>query len=153
MKSHGMYMKYKLLLIALGLSFVGNMAVAANIVCPESIVETPNVSTEVKGWNSVAPTGKRWLENVGIYFGSISDLGALVPDSEATDKGKETATWEIRRPSKDAKHTDAYWIGCSYEDTNTMLFQKVDAEATMCVASYELLLLGKGLKFKTMNCR
>lgn len=141
------------LLLALCLLFVAHTAVAANIVCPESIVETPKVITEEKGWTAVTPTEKRRFENAGIYSGSISDLGALVPDSDASGKNKEAATWELRRRGKNENRTDAYWVGCSYEDTNTMLFQKVDAAATTCIASYELLSPDKGLKFKTMICR
>jgi hypothetical protein len=143
------------LLLALCLPFVAHTAVAANIVCPESIIETPNVSTEAQGWTSVAPTGKRWLENVGIYYGSIGDhleLGAQVPE-EKSSKNKETATWGVAR-DKNENDTNTYWIGCSYIDTSAKFFQKVDAAATKCVATYDYV-PGGGSKpqLSSMICR
>jgi hypothetical protein len=142
------------LLLALCQPFAAHTAFAANIVCPHSIVETPNVSTEEKGWIVVAPTGKRRLHDVDIYFGNISnhlELGKQVPDSETSSKTKETATWVLPR-NKD--ENDTYWIGCSYLDTSAILFQKVDAAVTKCVATYDFV-LGGGSKpqLSGMVCR
>ena len=139
--------------LAFCLSFVAHTAVAANIVCPESIVETPKVLTDEKSWTTVAPTEKRRLENAGIYSGSISDRGAQVPDSETSSKTKETVTWQLPR-DKDENDTNTYWIGCSYLDTSAILFQKVDAAVTKCVATY-VYVPGGGSKpqLSTMTCR
>jgi hypothetical protein len=136
--SRELNMRFIPLLLALCLPFVAHTAVAANVVCPPSIVETPNVSTKEAGWIAVAPTGKRRLRHVGIYFGSISDPGAQVPDSETSNKAKATVTWQLPR-DKDENDTNTYWIGCSYLDTSAILFQKVDAAVTKCVATYDFV--------------
>lgn len=143
---------HSILLLVLCLPIVASSALAANVVCPPSILETPNVSTVEKGWTVVAPTGTRWLEHVGIYFGSITDPGALVPDSDKSGIAKETVTWQMPR-DKDENDTNAYWIGCSYLDTSVILFQKVGASVTTCVASYDLLPTGERLRLSAMNCR
>jgi hypothetical protein len=127
---------YSIFLLVLCLPFMAHTALAANIVCPESIVETPNVLTDEKGWIAVAPTGTRWLHDVDIYFGGLSNPGKQVPDSEKTSKTKETVTWELPR-DKDENDKRTYWIGCSYLDTSAILFQKVDAAVTKCVATYD----------------
>jgi hypothetical protein len=137
-----------ILLLALCLPFVAHPAVAANIVCPSSIVEAPGVSTEVKDWSVVAASGERQLEHVGIYLGSISEHGAQVPDSVKSVKAKETVTWRLTR-----KESDTFWIGCSYVGTTAMLFQKVDAAVATCVASYDLLPSGKRQRLSAMSCR
>ena len=144
------------LLLALCQPFVAHAVLAANIVCPHSIVETANVSTEEKGWTVVAPTGKRRLHDVDIYFGSISnhlELGKQVPDSETSSKIKETVTWVLPR-DKDENDTRTYWIGCSYLDTSAVLFKKVDATVTTCVATYDFV-PGGGSKpqLSSMICR
>lgn len=140
------------LLLALCLLFVAHTAVAANIACPESIDETPNVSTEAEGWISVAPTGKRWLEKVAIYYGSIGDLSGQVPYSDKSSKTKETVTWDVGL-NKDEGDTNVYWIGCSYLHTSAKFVQKVDAAAKFCVASYDLLPTGSRQRLSTMACR
>jgi hypothetical protein len=137
-----------ILLLALFLPFVVHPARAADIVCPLSIVETPGVSTETKDWSVVAPSGERPLEHVGIYLGSLSEHGAQVPDSDEPIKGKEAVTWRLAR-----KEGDTFWIGCSYVGTTAMLFQKVAAAVTTCVASYDLLPIGKRQRLSAMICR
>jgi hypothetical protein len=93
------------MLLALYLPFGVHAALAANIVCPPLIVETPSVSTETKGWTSVAHAVERSLLSVGIHYGSILDhleLDALVPDAETSGKTEATATWKLVR-DKDKK--------------------------------------------------
>lgn len=144
---------HTILLLALCLPFVSHTALADNIVCPPSIIETPSVSTAEKSWTAVAPTGTRWLHDVDIYFGGLSDPGKQVPDSDISSKTRVTVTWVLPR-AKDENDTRTYWIGCSYLDTSAILFQKVDAAVTKCVATYDFV-PGGGSKprLSTMICR
>lgn len=130
------------------LSSTALAAVAAEIHCPASVTETPTVSTEEKQWIVVAIPGERNLERVGIYLGNPSEYGAQVPDSTKTVKKKETVTWRLTR-----SETDTFWVGCSYVGTTAMLFQKVDAKATTCVASYDLLPSGRRQRLSAMVCQ
>lgn len=123
-------------------------APAVEIHCPASMTETPTVSSAEKQWVVVAPSGERYLERVGIYLGNPSEDGAQVPDSTKTDKRKETVTWRLTR-----SETDTFWVGCSYVGTTAMLFQKVDAKATTCVAAYDLLPSGRRQRLSAMVCQ
>lgn len=129
-------------------SFTAPAAFAAEIHCPTLITETPTVSKEDKQWIVVASSGERQLERVDIYLGTLSEYGAQVPDSTKTVKKKEIVTWPISR-----SETDTFWVGCSYVGTTATLFQKVDANVTACVASYDLLPSGKRQRLSAMDCR
>lgn len=134
--------------MAISLSFTTHTAVATEIHCPASVMETPGVSTEEKEWTVIANSGERHLEHVGIYLGAPSEYSAQVPDSTKTVKKKQIVKWRLTR-----SQTDTFWVGCSYVGTTAMLFQKVDAKATTCVASYDLLPSGRRQRLSAMVCQ
>lgn len=133
--------------MVLCLSFRAHVAVAEEIHCPTSVTESPAVVTNEKNWTVVARSGERHLEHVGIYLGTPAEYSAQVPDSTKTLKKKQMVKWQLTR-----SETDTFWVGCSYLGTTAMLFQKIDAKATTCVASYDLLPSGRRQRPSTMVC-
>lgn len=121
---------------------------AAEIKCPDSITETPHVSSVAKSWKVVSIPGVRSLEQAGIYFGNPVELGAQVPDSTKEVKAKETSTWRLIRSKG-----DEFWIGCSYTGTTAMYFQKVSGNITECAVSYDLLPTGRRQRLSAIDCR
>lgn len=121
---------------------------AAEIHCPASINETPNISNKYIQWTVVANSGERPLERAGVYLGIPPDYGAQVPDSTKSDKKKETVTWKISRAN-----SDLFWIGCSYVGTTATLFQQIGNTIEVCTATYDLLPSGKRLRLYTLECR
>jgi len=133
---------------AFTLPYTALSAIAADVHCPPSIMETPSVSTKDEQWVVVASSGERQLERVGIYLGKPSEYGAQVPDSENATKKTETVTWRLTRAA-----SDTFWVGCSYVGTTAMLFKKVDTSVTACVASYDLLPSGRRQRLSAMVCK
>ena len=119
---------------------------AAEISRPRSITETPTVSTVDSQWTVVASAGKRPLEQVGIYLGTLSEYGAQVPESTKTTKKKEIDIWRIVRAE-----TDTFWVGCCYTGTTALLFQNLDPSVTQCVATYDLLPTGHRQRLSSME--
>ena len=135
-------------LAVLCLLSISSPSVAVEVKCPGSITETPIVSINDKQWTVVANSGERPLEHVGIYLGTLSDYGALVPDSTKKTKRKETITWNIKRSP-----TDTFWVGCSYIGTTAVLLQKLDFGLKVCVATYDLLSTGRRQRLSTLDCQ
>lgn len=125
------------------LLFSGDSAVAAEIQCPRTITETPAVSTPNDQWTVVALSGERPLEGVGVYLGDPPEHGAQVPDSTKTKT--RIVKWRLVRAEK-----DTFWVGCTYVGTTAMLFQKVDAKASACAATYDLMPSGRPQRLSGM---
>jgi hypothetical protein len=139
---------HKIKIMAAIISATPFFCFSAEIVCPESITETPVVSNVTSSWVVHVNTGNRPVEHVGIYFGDPDLRGAQIPDMSHKKGDEELVTWKFTRSK-----SDEYWAGCSYLGTTTMLFQKLDSEATQCVAKYNLLKTGRRLSLQSLVCR
>ncbi len=135
---------------ACAIFFIGcHQCVAAlEIHCPTNLSETPTAVNPDPVWTIAASTGERPLDSVGVYWGSVDQRGAQVPDDTQKKKSSETLTWRL--PKAEGGH---YWIGCSYTSTTAMLYQKIAPTYSQCVATYMLLPSGRRLRLAAMQCQ
>lgn len=143
-------MRWQLLLMSAFFAALPVSGHAAEINCPKSITETPNVSSSEKSWLLVSKSGVRHLESANIYYGNPTELGADIPDSTDKTRSREIVTWLL---FWNKAKTEGYWIGCSYDGTTAMYFQKVNPDSKECVVSYDLLPTGRRQRLSAIVCR
>ena len=132
-------------LAALALA-TGLGARAATITCPPVMVETPVVSSLLKGWDVEVRSGRRTLAGAAIHVSRGSDRRGVAPDATSQSGRQEVAAWSIAPTDG-----EIYWVACSYGNTSALLLQRVPETARRCVASYDLL-SGRRLNVQPVQC-
>ena len=125
----------------------GLPARAATITCPPVMVETPVVSSLLKGWDVEVRAGRRTLSGASILVSRGSDRRGPAPDVTSQAGRQETAAWTIA-PSDG----EIYWVACSYGNTSALLLQRVPETARRCVAHYDVLATGRHLNVRPVEC-
>ena len=133
-------------LAALALAAAGS-ARAATITCPPALVETPVVSSLLKGWEVDVRAGRRTLADAAIHVSRGSERHGVAPDATRPSGQQEVAAWTIA-PSEG----EIYWVACSYGNTSALLMQRVPDAARRCVASYEVTKAGRRLNVGPVEC-
>ena len=125
----------------------GASARAATITCPPAMVETPVVSSLLKGWDVEVRAGRRTLSGAAILVSRGSDRRGPPPDSTQQAGRQEVLAWTIA-PSDG----EIWWVACSYGNTSALLLQRVPETARQCVARYEVLNTGRHLDVRPVEC-
>jgi hypothetical protein len=144
--------KLKYAIIVAFFSFQSHVlsAVAATVLCPESLKVTESVLEVEADWEVIIDPGRRayMLDGVRIYIGHPNQMGSLAPDSVLRDKELQKTTWHF--PSSGS---DKYWIACSYRNTKLLAIKKLDPEIKSCQVAEQLLPSGALLKLKSVLCQ
>ena len=119
---------------------------AATITCPPAMVETPVVSSLLKGWDVDVRAGRRTLAGAAIHVSRGSDRRGVTPDATSQSGRQEVAAWTIAPGDG-----EIYWVACSYGNTSALLLQRVPDTARRCVASYDVL-GGRHLNVRPVEC-
>ena len=128
------------------MNLFGRKGLIACIFAPAFVCDVLYLA-EDRQWLVVARQGERALEGVGIFLGTPAEFGAQVPDASKVERNRELVTWRIVRATG-----DRFWVGCVYSGTTAMLFQKLAADESLCVATYDLLPSGKRQRLSSMQC-
>jgi hypothetical protein len=120
---------------------------AATITCPPAMVETPVVSSLLKGWDVEVRAGRRTLAGAAIHVSRGSERHGVAPDATSLTGRQEIAAWTIA-PSDG----EIYWVACSYGNTSALLLQRVPETARRCVASADVLASGRRLNVRPVEC-
>ena len=120
---------------------------AATITCPPLMVETPVVSSLLKGWEIDVRAGRRTLAGATIHVSRGSERHAIAPDTTQPSGRQEVAAWTIA-PSDG----EIYWVACSYGNTSALLMQRVPETARRCIARYEVANPGRHLNVGPVEC-
>jgi hypothetical protein len=120
---------------------------AATITCPPALVETPVVSSLLKGWEVDVRAGRRTLADAAIHVSRGSERHGVAPDTSWPAGRHQVAAWTIA-PSEG----EIYWVACSYGNTSALLMQRVPDAARRCVASYEITKAGRHLDVGPVEC-
>ena len=120
---------------------------AATITCPPVMVETPVVSSLLKGWEVDVRAGRRTLAGAAIHVSRGSERHGIAPDVTSHSGRQEVAAWTIA-PSDG----EVYWVACSYGNTSALLLQRVPEAARRCVASYDVMHSGQRLDVGPVQC-
>jgi hypothetical protein len=120
---------------------------AATITCPPAMVETPVVSSLLKGWDVEVRAGRRTLSGAAILVSRGSDRRGATPDATSQSGRQEFAAWTIAPADG-----EIYWVACSYGNTSALLLQRVPETARRCVASYDVLAGGRHLNVRPVEC-
>ena len=115
---------------------------AATITCPPVMLETPVVSSLLKGWEVEVRAGRRTLAGAAIHVSRGSERHDVAPDATGPSGRRELATWTIA-PSDG----EIYWVACSYGNTTALLMQRVPDTARRCVTS-----AGRHLAVQSVEC-
>ena len=142
--SCGLLLRRGLAALALG---TGLGARATTITCPPVMVETPVVSSLLKGWDIEVRAGRRTLSGVSILVSRGSDRRGPAPDFTRRAGRQETAFWTIAPADG-----EIFWVACSYGNTSALLLQRVPETARRCVASYDVLAAGRHLDVRPVEC-
>lgn len=121
---------------------------AATITCPPVMVETPVVSSLLKGWEVDVRAGRRTLAGAEIQVSRGSERHGVAPDATSQSGRQEVAAWTIA-PSDG----EIYWVACSYGNTSALLLQRVPDTARRCVASYDVVRPGQRLGVGPVECQ
>lgn len=124
---------------------------AATITCPPAMVETPVVSSLLKGWEIDVRAGRRTLAGAAIHVSRGSERQGVAPDvtSPSGRSGRqEVAAWTIA-PSEG----EVYWVACSYGNTSALLLQRVPETARRCFATYDIGNAGRRLGVQSVECQ
>jgi hypothetical protein len=121
-------------------------AFAAEVNCPASLRETPGVVDPGPGWTVLARAADRPLESVMVYWGPGTEPAAQVPDETQKKKLIESVRWDLPRQQ------EPYWIACAYVGTSALVLQKLGADLSRCVVTYDLLPSGRRLRVKAVSC-
>ena len=119
---------------------------AATITCPPVMVETPVVSSLLKGWDVEVRSGRRTLAGAAIQVSRGSDRRGVAPDATGQSGRQEVAAWSLAPTDG-----EIYWVACSYGNTSALLLQRVPETARRCVASYDVL-GGRRLNVQPVEC-
>ena len=122
-------------------------ASAATVTCPPAVIETPVVSSLLKGWDVEVRAGRRTLSGVSIVVSRGSDRRAPAPDTTRLAGRQQTTTWTIAPADG-----EIWWIACSYGNTSALLLQRVPETARRCVASDDVLASGRHLNVRPVEC-
>ena len=125
----------------------GLPARGATITCPPVMVETPVVSSLLKGWDVEVRAGRRTLSGASILVSRGSDRRGPAPDFTNQAGRQETAAWTITPADG-----EIWWVACSYGNTSALLLQRVPDTARRCVASYDVLATGRHLNVRPVEC-
>ena len=120
---------------------------AATITCPPLLVETPVVSSLLKGWEVDVRAGRRTLAGAAIHVSRGSERHGVAPDDTRQSGRQEVAAWTIA-PSDG----EIYWVACSYGNTSALLLQRVPETARRCTASYDVARSGQRLDVRPVEC-
>ena len=121
-------------------------AAATTITCPPVVIETPVVSSLLKGWDVDVRAGRRTLAGATIHVSRGSERRSVAPEATSQSSRQELAAWSIA-PSDG----EIYWVACSYGNTSALLMQRVPETARRCVASYDVL-GGRRLSVRPVEC-
>ena len=121
---------------------------AETITCPPAMVETPVVSSLLKGWEVDVRAGRRTLAGAAIHVSRGSERRGVAPDATSRSGRQEVAAWTIA-PSDG----ETYWVACSYGDTSALLLQRVPETARRCFATYDVGNAGRRLGVQSVECR
>ena len=123
-------------------------AQAATITCPPAMVETPVVSSLLKGWEIDVRAGRRTLAGAAIHVSRGSERHGVAPDVTGPSGRQEVAAWTIA-PSEG----EIYWVACSYGNTSALLLQRVPETARRCFATYDAGNAGRHLGAQSVECQ
>jgi hypothetical protein len=121
---------------------------AATITCPPAMVETPVVSSLLKGWEIDVRAGRRSLAGAAIHVSRGSEHHGVAPDVTGSSGRQEVAAWTIA-PSEG----EIYWVACSYGNTSALLLQRVPETAHRCFATYDAGSAGRHLGAQSVECQ
>jgi len=125
----------------------GLPARGATITCPPAMVETPVVSSLLKGWDVEVRAGRRTLSGAAILVSRGSDRRGPAPDSTRQSGHQEVLAWTIAPADG-----EIWWVACSYGNTSALLLQRVPETARQCVARYDVLNTGRHLNVRPVEC-
>lgn len=132
-----------------GLALAASLSArGATITCPPAMVETPVVSSLLKGWEVDVRAGRRTLAGVAIHVSRGSERHGVTPDATSQSRRQEVAAWTIA-PSDG----EIYWIACSYGNTSALLMQRVPETARRCFATYDVGNAGRRLGVQSVECQ
>ena len=135
------------ILPALALATALPARASSTITCPPVMVETPVVSSLLKGWEVDVRAGRRTLAGAAIQVSRGSERHGVTPDVTRQAGRQEVAAWTIA-PSDG----EIYWVACSYGNTSALLLQRVPEAARRCVSSYEAVRSGQRLDVGPVQC-
>lgn len=118
----------------------------ATITCPAAMIETPVVSSLLKGWDVEVRAGRRTLAGTAIQVSRGSERRGLAPDATIVSGRQEVAAWTIAPADG-----EVYWVACSYGNTSALLLQRVPDTARRCFASAEVV-GGRRLNVQPVQC-
>ena len=110
---------------------MAGIAIAGELQCPATISVDQKATDVPAGWTSSNNGFKNELAMVTIYDGPPDQGASLVYDDQKTVGNSIIQTWNL------AGNSHGSWITCGYSYTSAQLSQKIPADATRCVVTYE----------------
>jgi hypothetical protein len=138
-----------LLVASVVMAQAGGVWAADEIACPQTIAAESRLSAPPASWEVRYGDAKCDLMGVTFYEGRPSEGASLVYD-RASKSGKTwTATWRLT-----ANGGRGYWIGCTYTNTNAILYKKLRDGLAECRVTYDRSVSTAGLPtVKAIRCQ
>ena len=106
-------------------------AIGGELQCPAQISVDQKATDVPTGWTPSNNGFKNELAMVTIYDGPPDQGASLVYDDQKTVGNTIAQTWNL------AANGHGSWITCGYSYTAAQLSQKIPADATRCVVTYQ----------------
>ena len=105
---------------------------ADTVSCPERIVTSQELKSNVAGWTAILDDTPQSLSGITFYDGPPAEKASLVYDQIRHSKGEDVATWTF------AKQEDRRtYLVCSYAGTAVELSRALPPQITTCTVNYD----------------